>query len=65
MFGLDFFKPVSKGDLPADLENLLKMRQSARSSGDFKESDRLRDLLEKNGIAVKDSKEGQSWDWQL
>jgi cysteinyl-tRNA synthetase len=27
--------------------------------------DRLRDLLEKNGIAVKDSKEGQSWDWQL
>jgi cysteinyl-tRNA synthetase len=65
LFGLDFLKPVLKGDLPADLENLLKMRQSARSSGDFNESDRLRDLLEKNGIAVKDSKEGQSWDWQL
>ena len=65
LFGLDFFKPVLKDDLPADLENLLKMRQSARGSGDFKESDRLRDLLEKNGIAVKDSKEGQSWDWQL
>jgi len=41
------------------------MRQSARTSGDFKESDRIRDLLEKNGIAVKDSKEGQSWNWQL
>ena len=65
LFGLDFFKPVLKDDLPADLENLLKLRQSARSTGDFKESDRLRDLLEKNGIAVKDSKEGQSWDWQL
>jgi cysteinyl-tRNA synthetase len=65
LFGLDFFKPVLKGDLTAELENLLKMRQSARSAGDFKESDRLRDLLEKNGIAVKDSKEGQSWDWQL
>jgi cysteinyl-tRNA synthetase len=65
LFGLDFFKPVLKDDLPADLEDLLKMRQLARSSGDFKESDRLRDLLEKNGIAVKDSKEGQSWDWQL
>jgi cysteinyl-tRNA synthetase len=65
LFGLDFLKPVSKDELPADLENLLKMRQSARTSGDFKESDRLRDLLEKNGIAVKDSKEGQSWNWQL
>jgi len=65
LFGLEFLKPVSKDDLPADLENLLKMRQSARTSGDFKESDRLRDLLETNGIAVKDSKDGQSWSWQL
>jgi cysteinyl-tRNA synthetase len=65
LFGLDFFKPVLKDDLSADLENLLKMRQVARNSGDFKESDRLRDLLEKNGIAVKDSKEGQSWTWLL
>ena len=65
LFGLDFLKPVSKDELPADLAELLKKRQLARSSGDFNESDRLRDLLEKNGIAVKDSKEGQSWDWQL
>jgi cysteinyl-tRNA synthetase len=65
LFGLDFLKPVSKDDLPADLAELLKMRQLARSSGDFNESDRLRDLLEKNGLAVKDSKEGQRWDWQL
>jgi cysteinyl-tRNA synthetase len=33
--------------------------------GDFTESDRLRDELVKLGIAVRDSKEGQSWDWLI
>ena len=31
--------------------------------GDYEESDRLRKLLQDQGIAVKDSKEGQSWEW--
>jgi cysteinyl-tRNA synthetase len=35
----------------------------ARKSGDFSQSDQLRNELVKLGIAVKDSKSGQSWDW--
>jgi cysteinyl-tRNA synthetase len=35
----------------------------ARESGDFSQSDRLRNELEKLGVAVKDGKSGQSWDW--
>jgi cysteinyl-tRNA synthetase len=37
----------------------------ARDSKNFKESDRLRDLLAQKGIEVKDNKAGQEWDWQL
>jgi cysteinyl-tRNA synthetase len=29
------------------------------------ESDRLRDLLAKDGIVVRDSKDGQSWDYLI
>jgi len=65
LFGLDLFKSVLKADLPDDLAHLLAARQVARDSKDFKESDRLRDLLAQKGIEVKDHKAGQEWDWQL
>lgn len=42
---------------------MLIQRQKARSSGDFTESDRLRDLLAENGISVNDGKDGQIWNW--
>ena len=65
LFGLELFKSTLKADLPDDLAQLLAARQVARDSKDFNESDRLRDLLAQNGIAVKDNKQGQEWDWQL
>ena len=65
LFGLDLFKSVLKAELPDDLAQLLAARQVARDSKDFKESDRLRDLLAQKGIEVKDNKAGQEWDWQL
>ena len=65
LFGLDLFKSVLKAELPDDLAQLLAARQVARDYKDFNESDRLRDLLAQNGIAVKDNKQGQEWDWQL
>ena len=65
LFGLDLFKSVLKAELPDELAQLLAARQVARDSKDFKESDRLRDLLAQKGIEVKDNKAGQEWDWQL
>ena len=65
LFGLELFKSMLKAGLPDDLAQLLAARQVARDSKDFNESDRLRDLLAQNGIAVKDNKQGQEWDWQL
>ena len=65
LFGLELFKSTLKAELPDDLAQLLAARQVARDSKDFNESDRLRDLLAQNGIAVKDNKQGQEWDWQL
>ena len=65
LFGLELFKSMLKAGLPDDLAQLLVARQVARDSKDFNESDRLRDLLAQNGIAVKDNKQGQEWDWQL
>ena len=65
LFGLDLFRSVLKAELPDDLAHLLAARQVARDSKNFKESDRLRDLLAQKGIEVKDNKAGQEWDWQL
>jgi cysteinyl-tRNA synthetase len=65
LFGLELFKSTLKADLPEELAHLLAARQVARDSKDFSESDRLRDLLAQNGVAVKDNKAGQEWNWQL
>ena len=66
LFGLDLLKPAAvKSQLPQELQKLLDARSVARSTGDFVESDRLRDLLAKDGIVVRDSKDGQSWDYLI
>jgi cysteinyl-tRNA synthetase len=64
LFGLDLLKPsLGKGELTADTQSLFDQRQIARNKGDFTESDRLRELLLKSGVVVRDSKDGQSWEW--
>lgn len=40
--------------VPADVENLAKERETARSNKDFAESDRLRAAIEKHGYRVED-----------
>jgi cysteinyl-tRNA synthetase len=65
LFGLNLLTVSTKKDLDQLSKGLLEKRALARSSGDFVESDRLRDQLIKLGITVKDNKEGQSWDWLI
>ena len=65
LFGLNLLKTSTQKELGQHEKELLEKRALARGVGDFTESDRLRDELVKLGIAVRDSKEGQSWDWLI
>lgn len=65
LFGLNLLKVNTKKVLDQQRRELLDKRALARGSGDFATSDQLRDELSKLGIAVRDSKEGQSWDWLI
>ena len=63
LFGLNLLNHIAQKDLSLEAQKLLAQRAVARESGDFSQSDRLRNELEKLGVAVKDGKSGQSWDW--
>ncbi len=44
------------------IELLLKLRTDAKKNKDFATSDKIRDELKELGIAVKDTREGSSWE---
>jgi cyanophycinase-like exopeptidase len=43
------------------VERVLALRRQLRSEGDFKMSDRLRDLLVDAGVEVRDTRDGSDW----
>jgi cysteinyl-tRNA synthetase len=45
-----------------EVERLIAERSAARARKDFKESDRIRDQLAAMGVAIKDSKDGTTWE---
>jgi cysteinyl-tRNA synthetase len=54
------------GDGEADddavlVDRVVAKRDQARAGKDFAESDRLRDVLTRAGIALQDSKTGSKW----
>ncbi len=46
----------------AAIDALVKQRDAARASKDWAESDRIRDELAAKGIAIKDGKDGATWE---
>jgi cysteinyl-tRNA synthetase len=44
------------------VQSLIAARTAARKAKDFKESDRIRDELAAMGVALKDSKDGTTWE---
>jgi cysteinyl-tRNA synthetase len=50
-------------ELSEEASELLAERAAARANGNWAESDRLRDLLASMKIEVRDSKDGQSWEF--
>ena len=68
LFGLDLTRSINESELLSELselqKSLLAQRVTARSKGDFKASDRLRDELLAVGLQVQDTKDGQSWSFK-
>tara|TARA_B100001175_G_scaffold317619_1_gene335318 strand:+ start:3388 stop:4857 length:1470 start_codon:yes stop_codon:yes gene_type:complete len=50
-----------RSDISARVESLLEMRESARVSKNWTESDRIRDELADIGVVVEDAPEGAKW----
>ena len=50
------------GNCTPEIERLVAERADARSRKDWKESDRIRDELAAMGVAIKDSKDGTTWE---
>jgi cysteinyl-tRNA synthetase len=63
LLGLDLKRPVEFLPLSAEQSELLTARAVARQIKNWSESDRLRDLLVSEGIAISDGPDGQSWSW--
>jgi cysteinyl-tRNA synthetase len=49
---------LKEADIPATIRDLLAKRETARTSKDFAEADRIRDEIEKSGYRVDDSPNG-------
>ena len=63
VLGLDLNRVIEVRPLSSDQVGLLRERAQARENKNWKESDRLRDLLADMGIAISDGPDGQSWSW--
>ncbi len=63
VFALDLSRKIEVKPLTRELQSLIEERHLARSGKNWAESDRLRDVLATEGIAVSDGPNGQSWTW--
>jgi cysteinyl-tRNA synthetase len=50
-----------RSEISTKVESLLEMRESARASKNWPESDRIRDELTEMGVVVEDSPDGTKW----
>lgn len=58
VFGFNIENKLISYKMPEEINVLIKSREKAREEKNFKESDRLRDEIEKLGYTVEDTKEG-------
>ena len=61
VLGLDLDRPIEKRVLTSQMQELLQKRSTARSQKRWSDSDQLRVELEKLGLEIKDTPEGQVW----
>jgi len=64
LFSLDLLKIEEKeidDSKVKEIENLINLRNQARKNKDFKEADRIRNMLLDMGLEIKDTKDGTEW----
>jgi cysteinyl-tRNA synthetase len=61
VLGLDLDRPIEKRVLTSQMQELLQKRSAARSQKRWSDSDQLRVELEKLGLEIKDTPDGQVW----
>lgn len=61
VLGLDLDRPIEKRVLTSQMQELLQKRSTARSQKRWSDSDQLRVELEKLGLEIKDTPDGQVW----
>ena len=64
VLGLDLARKEAIRELSRDQQSLLAKRADAREEKNWSESDRLRGLLENQGLVIQDSPTGQEWQWR-
>ena len=64
VLGLDLARKESARELGTELKKLMTERATAREKKNWVESDRLRGVLEDQGLIIKDSPTGQEWEWR-
>jgi cysteinyl-tRNA synthetase len=62
VLALDLRRDLVVPELPAELARLLAERELARSAKNWNESDRLRIELERAGLLIYDTTDGQEWE---
>lgn len=63
VLGLALDREEIRAALAPDVKLLLDQRAIARKKKKWDESDRLRELLEENGLTIMDTPDGQEWKW--
>jgi len=59
ILGLNLIKAKEeKINIPKEINDLIKKRESARNNKDFKTADKIRDEIKSKGYSIEDSKEG-------
>jgi cysteinyl-tRNA synthetase len=61
VLGLDLQRPIFERTLTVQMQKLLEQRALARAEKRWSDSDQLRGELEKLGLEIKDTPEGQTW----
>lgn len=64
VLGLDLNRKDVPRELPAEVEKIMNERATARGNRNWDESDRLREVLEAQGLIIKDTATGQEWQWR-
>lgn len=64
VLGIDLHRKEDVRELSAELKRIITERANARANKNWEESDRLRGVLENQGLVIKDSPTGQEWQWR-